>query len=91
MISHRLASFLAWSENSPNLSFRFFSFCHPRPDRGSRVVAFSFVREDAGRHGGRPLHRQECRDNPLWLSVGDGMWFRPDGTGAVPYRIPQEL
>jgi len=24
----------------PNLSFRFFPFCHPRPDRGSRVFLF---------------------------------------------------
>ena len=34
------------------------SYCHPRLDRGSRVFAFSFVREEAGRHAGRPLRRQ---------------------------------
>ena len=29
----------------PNLSFRFFSFCHPRLDRGSRVFLFCpFIR-----------------------------------------------
>ena len=27
------------------------------------------------------------RDNPLWLSVGDGSLFIRDGTGAVPYKL----
>ena len=33
------------SNDIPNLSFRLFSFCHPRLDRGSRVFLFCpFIR-----------------------------------------------
>ena len=32
------------------------------------------------------IRQGQCRDNPLWLSVGESPRFIRDGTGAVPYN-----